>query len=311
MFTVRRATEADLDRIVSIYNETSRDQETMESFRAREGRRPAELPYIRLVAVTPDDTVAGFGAAGTGPDRDPGHFFVSVRVSPPYEGLGVGRALCPEVERWAWQQGAVCLEAGVRDTLPASLAWAQRRGYTNDGHVFLSRLDLTRWDPAPFQPAVDTVVTSGLRITTLAAENLGEEGLRRYHSMCQTLERDIPGRGPRTPPYEQWRRMADEDPAWNPAGVILVVDGDRWAALSVVEKMTDGSWYTHLTVTHPDYRGRGVGLAAKVASLQHALEQGATVATTHNHSVNGPMLAINRKLGYQPEEGLYQLTKHQ
>jgi GNAT superfamily N-acetyltransferase len=52
------------------------------------------------------------------------------------------------------------------------------------------------------------------------------------------------------------------------------------------------------------YRGRGLALALKLRTIRLARRYGAAYIRTHNDSENAPMLALNRKLGYQPEPGL-------
>lgn len=114
-----------------------------------------------------------------------------------------------------------------------------------------------------------------------------------------------------TPPsYEQWRKDLSEDPNWNPAGVILAVDGDRWVGMSHVTRLDSGAMYNSFTGVIREHRGRGLALPLKTVALKWARWTGAAVIRTHNHSVNQPMLAINRKLGYTPKPGVYTLTKH-
>jgi RimJ/RimL family protein N-acetyltransferase len=54
------------------------------------------------------------------------------------------------------------------------------------------------------------------------------------------------------------------------------------------------------TGTQRAYRGRGLGLAVKLASIAWAREHGITQIATRNDETNAPMLAINRRLGYVP-----------
>jgi hypothetical protein len=49
--------------------------------------------------------------------------------------------------------------------------------------------------------------------------------------------------------------------------------------------------------------------ALKSLSIRFAKEFGADYIITHNDSQNAPMLAVNRKLGYQPLPGVYRLVK--
>jgi hypothetical protein len=51
-----------------------------------------------------------------------------------------------------------------------------------------------------------------------------------------------------------------------------------------------------------------VAQALKLLAIRCARRYGAVYIRTHNDSENAPMLAINRKLGYQPQPGLYRYT---
>jgi GNAT superfamily N-acetyltransferase len=61
-----------------------------------------------------------------------------------------------------------------------------------------------------------------------------------------------------------------------------------------------GRAHNMFTGTLRAYRGRGLGLAVKLASIHWAAAHGATMMATHNDETNAPMLAINRRLGYAP-----------
>jgi predicted GNAT superfamily acetyltransferase len=55
-----------------------------------------------------------------------------------------------------------------------------------------------------------------------------------------------------------------------------------------------------MTGVVPWRRGRGLGLACKLASIGWAAENGITLMATTNDEANAPMLAINERLGYEP-----------
>lgn len=56
-----------------------------------------------------------------------------------------------------------------------------------------------------------------------------------------------------------------------------------------------------------DYRGRGLAQALKLQTVLLARRAGMRTIRTNNDSLNAPMLAVNRKLGYRPEPGYYEL----
>jgi predicted GNAT superfamily acetyltransferase len=91
-------------------------------------------------------------------------------------------------------------------------------------------------------------------------------------------------------------------------GQILALDGDRFVGLAAVGYFAEtNSMYNLMTGVDEAYRGRKLAQALKLRSIRYAQSCGADFIRTNNDSENGPMLAINRKLGYQPQPGLYRL----
>lgn len=55
-----------------------------------------------------------------------------------------------------------------------------------------------------------------------------------------------------------------------------------------------------MTGVRRDRRGRGLAYAVKLDSLRQARELGLDTMLTANDLENAPMLAVNRKLGFEP-----------
>ncbi len=70
----------------------------------------------------------------------------------------------------------------------------------------------------------------------------------------------------------------------------------------------NGNAHNDMTGVRREYRGRGIALALKLLAIRFARSVGAQEITTSNDSLNAPMLAVNRKLGYQPQNGQYKLN---
>ena len=62
---------------------------------------------------------------------------------------------------------------------------------------------------------------------------------------------------------------------------------------------TTMAWHD-MTATGRRWRGRGVATALKLATIAWAIEHGLEILETGNDPENGPMRAVNIKLGYQP-----------
>jgi GNAT superfamily N-acetyltransferase len=72
-----------------------------------------------------------------------------------------------------------------------------------------------------------------------------------------------------------------------------------YAALLFPPGRTDVAWHD-MTAVRSEYRGRGIAVALKRASIAWAIEHGLTALETGNDVENAPMRAVNARLGYTP-----------
>jgi hypothetical protein len=98
--------------------------------------------------------------------------------------------------------------------------------------------------------------------------------------------------------YRAWLAETWRHPLLNrELTTVVLVDG-RPAAFSIAH--TSGTRYsTAMTGAAGTHRGRGLAKLAKTDSLLRARAAGCTEAFTGNDTGNGPMLAINKGLGYE------------
>jgi GNAT superfamily N-acetyltransferase len=132
----------------------------------------------------------------------------------------------------------------------------------------------------------------------------------RLRAFYAELTDDVPGgEGMAEPTPGDCKQQTVLSEGWEPKEVHLPVDGDRWVGMSRVHRLPDGSFVNDLTDVDRDCRGRGVATAVKVKALEYARNKGGTWIRTHNDATNRPMLAVNRKLGYIPEPGMYRFSR--
>lgn len=309
-FTIRPLSEEDFPQMIEIINSQVPEPTNLEEFLRGERNRPPGTRLRRMAALDEDGKIVGYNLAQTGPNFPPGYFFVRVRIDRPSAGRGVGSALLRDAEEWSIAEGATRLETDCKENETEAVAWVERRGYIREHHIFESTLDLRNWNPEPFLDAVVTARDSGIRFTSLGAEGVTEENFRRYYELNKKLSRDVPAYGDRPfPEYEVWIKWMKEDPRFQPEGVVLAADGERWVALSHLIVTATGNLYQGLTAVDREYRGRNLSLAIKVVALGWAKAKGYPQNRTNNHSANAPMLATNRRLGYVPEPGVYAYYK--
>jgi GNAT superfamily N-acetyltransferase len=101
--------------------------------------------------------------------------------------------------------------------------------------------------------------------------------------------------------YAEWSEHVLDYPLFSPEGSFVVFDGGEAAAVSLINVDHEtGHASSMFTGTRRAFRGRGLALAAKLASVEWAVANGVTSMHTYNDETNAPMLAVNKRLGYTP-----------
>jgi GNAT superfamily N-acetyltransferase len=99
---------------------------------------------------------------------------------------------------------------------------------------------------------------------------------------------------------EEWLDHVWRHPLFTKEGSFAAVVDGRPVAISLIVHDGGQRAASMFTGTLREFRGRGLAVAAKTASLRWAAEHGVTQVYTSNDETNAPMLAVNRKLGYRP-----------
>jgi RimJ/RimL family protein N-acetyltransferase len=179
-------------------------------------------------------------------------------------------------------------------------------------HVFDSELKLAAFDETPFAGVIERLEAEGIRFITLAEAGTTEEAERGVYEANRAAVLDEPGSVGTFPTYENWRRIILESGWYRRESQFIAIEGRKYIGLAGVynEVETPETMFNGLTGVDRDYRGRKIALALKLLTIRYAREHGAKVVTTNNDARNAPMLAINRKLGYQPLPGHYVVVKN-
>jgi GNAT superfamily N-acetyltransferase len=240
----------------------------------------------------------------------PGRYSLSVVVDPAVRKRGIGTLLYGNALRWAQEQGTTSLESEVRDNCPACLRFAQQHGFAVDRHIFESVLDLSAFDAERFAGVVEAAEASGIRFFTLADLGNTLEAQRMLYELNRRTARDNPSNDDTFAPFEEFRRFVFSASWYRADGQIVAAEGDRWVGMAAVGYFQEtNSMYNMFTGVDRAYRGRKLALALKLLAIWCAQRYGAAYLRTNNDSQNAPMLAINRKLGYQPQVGKYRLIQ--
>jgi GNAT superfamily N-acetyltransferase len=295
----------DVERITTIANMTRSEPLTVENVLASERTRAAETVAIRLAAVNTDGLTVGYGEGFRSPWDTAGLFAVELVVDTAWRRRSAGALLWEALAGRLTTAGATRLEVEIRDNDPDSERFAQARGFALERHRFESTLDVASFDETPFAGVIERLETQGARFFSLADVGDTEEARRGDYEVNRRAVMDIPGRPQTFAPFEEWRRFVCEAVWYRPEGQIIAAWGEKWVGLAAVAYYPEtNSMYNMITGVDRAYRGRGLSRALKLHTIRLARRYGVVSIRTHNDSANAPMLAINRKLGYQPQPGL-------
>ncbi|GAA2222509.1 GNAT family N-acetyltransferase [Streptomyces nogalater] len=222
---------------------------------------------------------------------EPGQGVLNIYVRPDRTGRGAGRLLARAAEEYLTDLGATRLLAWALDE-PANRAFAERRGYRPGRSADFLRLDLAHGTlpPLPGTPP-------GIELRTAA--DFAADPRPLFELDAETV-RDEPGDvDTEFSDYDAWVEEVWHHPLLHRELTVVACAGGRPVAFSVA--YTDGGtgYSTAMTGTVRSHRGRGLAKLVKTHSLYRARAAGLAEAFTGNDTGNGPMLAINKWLGYE------------
>ncbi|WP_192342216.1 GNAT family N-acetyltransferase [Streptomyces sp. VITNK9] len=244
----------------------------------------------RSLVVEEDGETIGTAQLGLVHDSpEPGQAYLNAYVRPDRVRRGAGGLLVRTAEEYLATEGATKVFAWVLDE-PACLAFAARHGYGRRRSAHFLRLDLANAalpEPPPPAPGVELC----------SAADFADDPRPLFELDAETLADEPSDVDVEFTDYEAWLAETWRHPLLNrELTTVAVVDGQP-AAFSVA--YTDGTRYsTAMTGTARAHRGRGLAKLTKTDSLRRARAAGYTEALTGNDTDNGPMLAINKWLGY-------------
>jgi GNAT superfamily N-acetyltransferase len=278
--------------------ETARDWWTL---RAGETR-------VTMLALDETGCAIGYWDVDRETWMNAGHFYVKVIVAPQARGHRLGTQMYADALHLALGLGATHLESTVREEDSVSVRFAERRGFKVERHLFESCLELEHFDEHPFDDLMEGLRVEGFSFFSLARAGLNEANRHRLYEVNRSAALDDPANTGAFPDYYAFSKNVF-DAAWFRADTqILAAHADCWVGLAAIGIYpADRHAYNAFTGVLREYRGRGLAQALKLQTVLLAKQEGMRYIRTNNDSNNAPMLAINRKLGYKSEPGLYRL----
>lgn len=279
-----------MDRRISV-----RDAVSDEDFQAWRQVRLEVVPHERAPEITAlrrseqhfllayaNEVVVGCGV--TGRSDLPDAAFVAPRVLAAHRRQGVGSALLERLLTHAATLGVSVVSASVDD--PGSLAFAARHGFAEVDRQ-IEQVRTIGAEPPPAIPAGTVLVT------VAQGPELWD---RAYHDLAQQAFEDMATSMPIRVTLDQWK----QDWITVPSAMFLALAGDRVIGCAGLLPDTDhpGVAENALTAVARDWRGRGVAVALKQATLEWAAANGIHQVVTWTQRDNTAMRTLNERLGY-------------
>ncbi|HEY3183927.1 MAG TPA: GNAT family N-acetyltransferase [Gaiellaceae bacterium] len=248
---------------------------------------PERARALRLVAEVEGEVVgraqAGLNAHTTAARAAYG----GVIVDPTHRRRGIGGALLERLESHLGELGAATWTTMIFEN-DEGVAFARRHGFRDERSAVASAVD-PRTVELPLPADVELV----------PAGELGPEAVFEIDS-AGGLDEPLPN-PPAPMPFDEWRSELWDEPSFTRDGSFAAVADGTPAAIALLYVAPElGRAANAFTATLPQFRGRGLALAAKIATMRWAAANGIARVSTANDDTNSPMLAINARLGYKP-----------
>jgi GNAT superfamily N-acetyltransferase len=241
-----------------------------------------------------------------------GRYWCVIRVLPDHGRRGIGQQLYAQLLADLEARGAQAALLELDDTLSALRPALERRGFRALLHSWAFSLDPRTCNLAAF--VVPDQRLRGLQVTTLAEELAqGADWLPPLHQLYTSVAGDVPiPIHPHPAPPPEW--LAEQAlglPESLPDAFFIVRDGTRYVGMSYLhcDHKEPSRLLQRITAIHAAYRGRGIALALKLRTIEHAQQHGFNEIRTAVESNNPSMLAINARLGFVQGPGLVLFEK--
>lgn len=233
---------------------------------------------------------------------EPGRYWLAARVLPERRREGIGRALLDRLRADLRALRPAGLRAMVAEVVPDVADLVRRLGFRELLRTVPYTLAVRRFDDRAFEVDRARFAGQGMVIATLDELRARDpEWLPKLFALHLELNREVPIPNQAIITRRWFARFA----AQLPEGFFVALDGDRYVGESFVHPAEDepGQLRQQVTGVLGEYRGRGIAMALKLRTIDFARERGYRTIRTWVESSNGPMLAINRRLGFEPGAG--------
>ena len=305
MMKLRAFAPGDYPAIVDIHNSLNivwpERPRTPEAWEKADRNRNSSVKYQRWVAVE-DERVVGFAEYRQGPiEYPPLSFWVNVEVAPEYQRRGIGSMLFDEVTQTLQGFNPPALRADAFTNLPQGFSFLQNRGFFEAFRETPVHLEISTFDPQPYEGMEAKMKSDGIVIKTLRELKTDPDRDRKLYELYWKTIEDVPqeGDGIQKPDFAEWQNWGLNDPSILPDAYFIATCGEAYIGVRELGTYPDGDVLMGgLLGVLREYRQRGIGLALQLRGIAYARENGYRFLKTCTAIQNAPMQFLFNKLGY-------------
>lgn len=299
-YELREVVEADFEAITELTNRIEQEKLAVEEHLLR-FRNPNRKQWRRV--VTHGGQIVAYTGCLQAVTGGGDIYLIRVDVDAEHQGKGIGRALIAQALEAGHDFGARLLTSKARDDMPRERTFLDAAGFEAFEYLRGVTLDLAAFAPPPSSSGSE-------EIQTWAEIGDSPENRARLYELYRHTDFDSPGIEVwGMPDFPNWETGIFTGTWYRPEGLFVAVVDGEWVGMSIVGPMEDGTWTTDYTGVLPSHRGQGIATRLKLAGVDLAKKGGGSHLHTFNDELNGPMRAINAKLGFEPESGWWMYRK--
>ena len=243
--------------------------------------------HRRYWAAEDAGELVGWATAGIEYQSSERPGFLQASVAPESRNAGLGTGPLERCEAHLAGLG-VATALSLTTAEEASRSFATAHGFRHTNTTRISGVDPRTIEPQNAPPGVDLCP-----LTVLDPRKVYEVDAEAMLDVPSEVAMDDVS-------FEQWLEDYWHHPDTDLEASVAAVIDDKPVAFSHLRIAPSGRAVTDMTGTLRDYRGRGLALLVKRATLVNAAGGGVELVSTENDETNAPMLRVNENLGYRP-----------
>jgi len=298
---IREKTPDDYPAMVEINNAEWPDHPiTVEEWRYEDEHKDPKCKLKEWVAEIDGEVVAFFGYDQWSGMYHPRKFSIYGLVHPNFQGKGIGSILYDYTMDQLKELDPLVVRSYARENRTRAIEFLKARGFKEEMRAWESRLDVEKFDLAPYVNVEDKPRSHGIEIKTIRELEEDPERDRKLYELDMKLLEDVPSPDRRTDvPFEWYIDNVLKGPDLLPDAYFVALHAGNYVGMSNIwssEACKD--LYTGLTGVRREFRHKGIALALKIRGIRYAKEHGHPVIKTWNETRNRPILEINERLGF-------------